>query len=506
MNSIRLFYALFVLSLWLLPQQCLCESSPVPAWERTYGSGTLETMGQEYWSGYYVAQTSDGGFLASGSILQNIKYAPYGRGVLKISTNGTEQWRSVVGDSVKPVLGKLVYENIATSTFEFLGCLSSGLGVRSGLIYFMEISAQGDSIKSRYTYSENGSTYGIPIAQLTRDGNAILAAPVGLGPGQNKEFLLAKADKQGKKLWERRFVGEHEGFTAVDAVLQTSDGGYAFCGYSYPLSGTTATMVVIRTDGEGKQEWQYTYSEHFDLSADLHETDDGGFLLLANQYRTNPYQRVIHLIKLDKDGKQEWERYIEKGEILNGNSLLIHSSGSLFIAGYSAVYENRQVGKVSVKSYDSYLAKVGWDGTVAWEVNNVSGAFDMLQHVIATRDGGIAATGQRNDSLYLAAFSPDVVSTAPEEVRESSAVRLVGIAPNPVVGRARVQYVLQRSEQIAIELLDALGKPVGMVYSGLQESGEHAIDVDIRGYASGVYFVRLHTAVGTAIQKLVVQP
>jgi hypothetical protein len=78
------------------------------------------------------------------------------------------------------------------------------------------------------------------------------------------------------------------------------------------------------------------------------------------------------------------------------------------------------------------------------------------------------------------------------EVRLEGAVQaLHPVAPHPVRGAATVRYTLPTAEPIDLAVYDVLGRRVATLATGRQTAGTHAARLDGRGWASGVYFVRL---------------
>jgi len=91
---------------------------------------------------------------------------------------------------------------------------------------------------------------------------------------------------------------------------------------------------------------------------------------------------------------------------------------------------------------------------------------------------------------------------------EASTPRLLlSAAPNPFVGRTRLQYSLPVAGRVRIELYDATGRLVRVVQVGRQDMGEHVAVLNSDGLAAGVYLLRLDTGSGAEARtvKLVVR-
>jgi len=76
-----------------------------------------------------------------------------------------------------------------------------------------------------------------------------------------------------------KFYGGLNMDNAVD-VQQTSDGGYVIAGTSN--TGTSADMLIIKTNAEGNEEWHQTFGgPNYDECASVAQLPDGGYVLLG---------------------------------------------------------------------------------------------------------------------------------------------------------------------------------------------------------------------------------
>lgn len=83
---------------------------------------------------------------------------------------------------------------------------------------------------------------------------------------------------------------------------------------------------------------------------------------------------------------------------------------------------------------------------------------------------------------------------------EAAAIATLGDAyPNPVTGRARIPFRLAAEADVTVEVLDTLGRSIGVVLEGALGIGDHTAIFDASGVADGVYFYRLR-AEGDVLQ------
>lgn len=78
--------------------------------------------------------------------------------------------------------------------------------------------------------------------------------------------------------------------------------------------------------------------------------------------------------------------------------------------------------------------------------------------------------------------------------------------PNPASGLTHFDVELQHTKDVRIELTDALGRPVGLVFEGRLAGGEkHTLDFDVSGLESGLYLLQVRSgAMLEGVRRVVV--
>jgi hypothetical protein len=81
------------------------------------------------------------------------------------------------------------------------------------------------------------------------------------------------------KMWSQTYGGDRP--DSAEAVIQTSDGGYALAGTTLSFGAGGCDFWLIKTDSSGNMEWNQTYGgAQIDYGADsLVQTSDGGYVL-----------------------------------------------------------------------------------------------------------------------------------------------------------------------------------------------------------------------------------
>jgi len=108
--------------------------------------------------------------------------------------------------------------------------------------------------------------------------------------------------------------------------------------------------------------------------------------------------------------------------------------------------------------------------------------------------------------MYKDIMKPSGVG--PGEIPEVHDVRLTMVTPNPFVGAARIDFEVDKSQSVTIEIYDITGRLVRVLARQRYATGSHSVvweGVDDQGapVLSGNYFVRLTTAQGTDNKRIV---
>jgi len=182
---------LILLCLPLLFSSCQ-ENNPLPqvvnevsqSWEKTFNLG----------HGYFVQQTSDGGYIIGGETEVNGIDDVY---LIKTDASGVEQWSQTFGGT------------------------------------------SGDR--------------GFSVQQTTDGGYVIAGYTQSFGVGYQNLYLI-KTDDNGIEQWNKTYGGNPNSENWGNSVQQTTDGGYIICGSKYDdLTNSNGYSVVylLKTDANG---------------------------------------------------------------------------------------------------------------------------------------------------------------------------------------------------------------------------------------------------------------
>ena len=186
---------------------------------------------------------------------------------------------------------------------------------------------------------------------------------------------LVKLDSSGNMQWNQSYVkyaGSIYG-NDIGALVQTSDGGYAFL-----LAGSR----LIKTNSEGKVQWNITFNGADATS--MVQTSDGGYALAGsastNQIQNNRYETLFWVAKVNSAGELMFNSSFGEPGFNQANSILQTSDGGYALAGETNTFS---VGGPSI-----WLAKTGSVGNLQWSKTFESSiGSSEVNSIIQTSDG-----------------------------------------------------------------------------------------------------------------------
>jgi hypothetical protein len=217
--------------IWLIKT----DSNGNKLWDRTFG-------GPQDFSGFSIQQTNDGGYIFTGSRYSSISYSS-DIWLVKTDSNGKSLWDKTFGRSHSENMGRYVQQT-SDGGYILTGSTTnqSGEEYLDKKVWLIKTDAQGNEQWNRIFGLGTGSS-----VQQTSDGGYIVEDFLPI-PGNESistpiPSKLIKTDANGNKLWE---ADAGSGIS----VQQTSDGGYITTGiiktdaYGHKLWATESLSVT----------------------------------------------------------------------------------------------------------------------------------------------------------------------------------------------------------------------------------------------------------------------
>ena len=223
-------------------------------WVRTFGGGGYE-------EGYLVQQTSDGGYLVGGSIIELGGFDFY---LIKTNSLGIAEWSNTYGGEQNDHCTSALQTN--DGGYLMFGESDSYIANSSLAI---KTNSSGDSLWSKVFKRSNGD-YGYSVEQTTDNG--FIFGGYTNNPGMLDDYWFIRTDNTGDTLWMKSvgYGGTQRGY----CVHQTIDGGYILAGTSSHSIPNGRDFYVVK------------------LNPSVTDIDDGDiidFTFNLNQNYPNPF-------------------------------------------------------------------------------------------------------------------------------------------------------------------------------------------------------------------------
>ncbi|MFH0865304.1 MAG: T9SS type A sorting domain-containing protein [Bacteroidota bacterium] len=358
--------------------------------------------------------------------------------------------------------------------------LSGGRGTLTPLI--VKTDSSGYIIWSKYFTPIQG---GIQVIIQTQDSGFAIAVNL-----ENAAASLIKTDKNGDVLWAKSYF-RPRGF--VHSLVENDDETIMMTGSTdsintWPDYGLyTSPLFVTKLDKNGNVIWAKTFEIADGIRtwpSQIKRTQDNGFIILATT--TIPTQNDdLLLIKLDSNGDTLWVRAHGSPQSFDcGHSIEQLNDKGYIICGGSNNNIPVPVSSLYLIRTDSlgHTDSLCEEYSLPLAINNitVNDSNITVTSVPFTVNTNIPDTSTQNFTTY--AYDGCHLDDIPELYAEQTTPLL--IYPNPNDGKFQISS--SKSQASSIEVYNINSE---RVYSGT--TNESLTDIDLTGYARGLYFVRM---------------
>lgn len=260
------------------------DSSGTTLWTKIFGG-----VEDEY--AYSVDQTTDGGYIITGA--KSVDPYPYRADIwlIKTDASGDTLWTKTYGTFLTDT-GYYVQQTSDGGYF-VLG-YSSAIG--TDFVWLIKTDAFGDTL---WTKRFDGGVYqdAVSSAQQTVDGGYIITGITNSFGAGEPDVWLIKTDTYGDTLWTKTFGGiESDG---AFSVQQTTDGGYIIAGWTISYSVGDYDVWLIKTNASGDTLWTKNFGgTNEDRAYSVQQTTDGGYIVAGWTNSFGAGSSDIWLIKI----------------------------------------------------------------------------------------------------------------------------------------------------------------------------------------------------------------
>jgi tetratricopeptide (TPR) repeat protein len=200
-------------------------------------------------------------------------------------------------------------------------------------------------------------------------------------------FYAFCVDKPGDIIWEK-FYG-YEKDEKIYSLIQTLDSGFALAGSTTSKGAGKEDGLIIKLDKQGNKEWQTTYGgKGNDSINSLIQTTNIGYTFAGYTSSKGAGKEDVWIIKIDNRGNTLWEKTFGGKSNDYGYSLIKTTYNGYMVAGYTS---SKGAGKE-----DAWIIKLNNQGTKLWDRTYGGTGYDRFSSIFQTEDGRYVASGCSN--------------------------------------------------------------------------------------------------------------
>ncbi|NMH89144.1 fibronectin type III domain-containing protein [Flavivirga algicola] len=367
------------------------------AWQKSLG-GTLDE------EAYSIRQTNDLGYIVVGASESNNGDVGGNKGnkdcwVVKLDSQGVIQWETNIGGTNNETAHDVQQTNdggyiIGAFSSSNDGNVAGNHGMRD--FWIVKLNASGNISWKR---NLGGSKDDILEAIIETSNGEFVAVGYTSSDSFNvkgqSDAWIVKLDESGTLLWETNFGGSQRDLAF--SVDETSDQGCIVAGYT-ETTDNKRDMLVIKLDNEGKHEWNKTYTgSENEEAASIQQTNDGGYIIGGYSKSSdgdigkNNGANDALVIKTDNQGNIIWKKVLGGSKSDGVNDIKQTTDGGYIAAG-SSTSDDLDVAE-NHGGADFWILRLQASGDLVWQQNLGGEGNDYAFSIEETKDGGFITTG-----------------------------------------------------------------------------------------------------------------
>ena len=218
----------------------------------------------------------------------------------------------------------------------------------------------------------------------------------------NYDYWVVKTDFAGNIQWQKNYGGSS--LEQAEVIIQTLDGGYIITGTSGSNDGDVSDnhgnndIWIVKLNKAGAIEWQKCYGgTQMEIIKDIVQTSDNGYIFAGFTYSNNGDVYGNHgstdywVVKIDSEGVQEWQKCLGGTNGDYANSIQQTKDGGYIVAGYTRSRDGDVSGYHSFN--DFWVVKLTDAAEIEWQKCYGGYDDDIAYAVCQTKDSGYIVAG-----------------------------------------------------------------------------------------------------------------
>lgn len=538
------------------------NASGILQWQKAYGGSADD-------GAFSIAQTTDAGFIVAGTSTSTNGDVTVNHGledwwIVRLNSSGTLQWQKSFGGSSVDI----PYDIHQTSDLGFIiaGYTISNDGDVTGNdgfedFWIVKLNSSG-TLEWQKTFGGSMDERAFSIQQTT-DGGYIAGGYTRSTNGDvtgnhgDYDYWIIKLNSSGTLQWQKTLGGTLN--DQAKTVQQTADGGYIAAGFTASSNGDVTVqhgsedLWMVKLNSSGVLQWQKSLGgTGVDEAYQIKQLSGGGYVVSGSSYSLNGDVTGNHggydywVARTDGVGNIVWQMSLGGSSVEEAYSISPTTNNGYIVGGGTLSTDGNVTGNHG--DFDYWIVKlnesiilpvelVSFEGissenkiTLEWntasEINNKG--FDLERSSsIETNFESISWIEGHGNSMLPNSYSHDDTNVESGmtyyyrlkqldydgtasyskviSVKTSEGDLSMSIAPNPYFENTRISYELKDKSNVALEIFNAMGQKISILYNGIREKGKytHLFSAHDLGYPSGIYMVRLTTDEGAINLKLI---
>ena len=264
------------------------------------------------------------------------------------------------------------------------------VGTGEGVSWMLKTDSNGNKEWNITIDGESGRNCAYSVQQ-TSDRGYIIAGEKGEDDDVHLWFM--KTDSNGRKEWDKIF--ENGDMSVANSIQQTTDGGFIIAGETFPIDKFNSNIWLIKTDSNGRKEWDKIFKNGDSSAESVQQTTDGGYIIAGNfvNSRGNTESHSdAWFIKTDSNGNKQWEKILGEDYSNEGADSAQQTTDGGYIFGIDTLdlMKNKQD---RTYNWNVWIVKADANGNTQWDKTFGEEAANRVKSVKQTADGGYVIAG-----------------------------------------------------------------------------------------------------------------
>ncbi len=342
---------------------------------KTYG-GSYDDVGQS------LIQLENGDFLIAASSYSFVESQDYW--LIRTDRDGNISWTKNYNYHFDTCKSVIACEDGGFALFG-TGCIPSS----STCSQYWLVKVNSSGLESwNYTYGTAYDDFGNDFVEIPGGAGFALFGRFYNASASNFDWWLVLTNKDGHQLWNRSYGGPGDDYG--NSILVTNDNGLLLAGSRYNTTTSSDDGYVIKTNSEGRVEWEFSYGAKSTINSII-KTSDGGYAFAGYIFDSASRVDKAWFVKITADGRViTEERYDRVGIGGKAYDIAEAPDGGFGIAAEcyitSAGSESR-----------AWYIRTDENGNILWDYT--FGAIDDCVYSITyVQGGGFAMTGSTSQN------------------------------------------------------------------------------------------------------------